>query len=267
MKKKLVILLTVVALMLSLCSCAELDKLKDAHAVVLENGNISYKNAEYKKIDDTSGHFAPCLSKTLNITEPDVPVLFSDTIGYTGEASVNDEIIMYQGYYFCRLDVYDYVKDRMMAFDMTYDTYSYDYSYFTDGYVTELVTTRVVLTKEQNEKLKEAMANSGNVISFDDLSDENIYFQTEFSPSSEDGLFNNGISFLITRADSGYYITWDPFSMDESVCSIPSEYTDVMEDIMGPLISNNKPYDRYDIEFYKDDYFLPPESADNPIEM
>lgn len=91
--------LAVVVMCLSFCGCAELDDMRESHAVWTQKGNtdsITYNGEVYKLLDNIEGHnpmYTNDWDNTLYVTEPDVPVLLSTDFGVDLQLSTDGKFI------------------------------------------------------------------------------------------------------------------------------------------------------------------------------
>lgn len=136
---------------LLLCSvftgCDELDRMKNAHAVKKENGNILLNGNEYKYVPLASRtslfNFDLVASSEIYVTEPDVPVLLSESC-YEHYGDVSED-----GKY---LYIYKAVEQVMLSVEpVQLDDYS---EYDADDYIyiyecsEDLIFNRMVMTLE-----------------------------------------------------------------------------------------------------------------------
>ncbi len=96
--------LVIVIMCMSFCGCAELDDMKESHAVWTEKGNkdsITYNGKTYKLLENNELHdpqYNQNWDNTIYVTEPDVPVLLSTDFGIDLQLSADGSII--SGYIF-----------------------------------------------------------------------------------------------------------------------------------------------------------------------
>ncbi len=116
--KKIKSILLILVLCLSLCSCAELDEMRNCHAINLGNGKLKLNDQIYILLDaqhelelnyDYSDY-----GRDIYITEPDVPVLLSQSGIHKYLPSINkDETIINDvGDFYVREDVFDAIVSK-----------------------------------------------------------------------------------------------------------------------------------------------------------
>ncbi len=213
--KKITALLLLMFMMLSLCSCAELEVLKDKQAFFNENG-IIYKDTLYKPI-----YVADNLNfsdrKSLNVTDPGVPVLASTLIDFNYSIN-NDETIIrggYDGEWYVREDKYSQYEQSVKN-GVDYTDFGFSYFDFDLGKDVDYILS---------ESEKQAVLS---LLSTEPITPEHYdYFYEELLlfEQSDDALFRKNYIYSVVcsegpDADGSYYlviydneneenITWD----------------------------------------------------------
>jgi len=101
-------------LLISFTSCMSLDDMKAAHAFYDENGAILYDGHTYYLLPECSELTVSELD-SINVTETDVPVLLSGTLGDSYDVSPQKIFLSmyYKGKIYCREDYFEDVKNRI----------------------------------------------------------------------------------------------------------------------------------------------------------
>lgn len=147
-----------------LCSCKQLDELRDCRAVYGKTEETLYfRKAEYKLLpqcddlyieDENIGY----------VTEKDVPILLSDMIGklvwFDDEALfITAERYPYGPKVWCRADIYDEMVQKIENYEL--DSFCYwnpDYDYHNEGLVQR---EYIVVTSPVDEIIRSAFAGEG----------------------------------------------------------------------------------------------------------
>ncbi len=118
LKKGLLILICAV-LTFSFVGCTQLDDMRSRHALLQENGDISWQGVVYKELP-ASHYLNPYIdsgSASLCLTEADVPVLLSESSALAYLVPCEDGTFLKlagtQQYYYCREDLYDQVMEEL----------------------------------------------------------------------------------------------------------------------------------------------------------
>ena len=142
--KKIVLSVLAVCVMLSLCSCIQLDDLKSVQAFEISDYELQYKDKTYIKLAEEGmisidmrvddGMFYNC-----RVTKKDVPVLLSSTLGSFGLVDEKRGIIDYNNAYYAREDVYPDLKKTIDNKEFTklvveLDAYDENYNYYVKHY-------------------------------------------------------------------------------------------------------------------------------------
>lgn len=194
--KKLTAIILILLVCLSLCSCAELDELKDKQAFQAENG-IIYKDNLYKLIDTKDNLYYDFNNQThLNVTEPDVPVLLSGYINLISYYINNDKTIIVGGYderFYVREDKYSQYEQSIKN-GINYTDIGFYYNFEIDGateYILSEAEKQVLLNALSSEPYNESMGI-----------DDELYLFTQ----SDDGLFRKSQQYSIIDSTGLYYI-------------------------------------------------------------
>ena len=152
--------LVIAMLCLSITGCAALDERKDTHAVWTQKGSkdsITYNGEVYKLLENEDSNnplYNSDWALLVNVTEPNVPALFSNRFGIDLHLSTDenyitgylydeykvgfnpyDEVRAFEMYtdatsgkevFYCKEDIYDEVNDRINA-EINYTGYGYEY--------------------------------------------------------------------------------------------------------------------------------------------
>ena len=238
-------LIRITALMLSvllLCSvftgCDELDRMRNAHAVKKENGNILLNGNEYKYVTFASRtslfNFDLVASSEIYVTEPDVPVLLSESFyEYYGDVSENGKYLyIYDESYdsvYCRTDEYDNLTERLeAAFEpevLAYPYYHYDYDNGEDIYGSYVLT-------EDEQKAVESVMLSVEPVQLDDYSEYNADDYIYIYECSEDLIFNRIVMTLEVKSGR-YALATDIGGGITEVRRVPDELFGVFQKIMA----------------------------------
>lgn len=146
-------LLLTLLLVLGLCGCDALDAMREAQTHYDENGDILYKGTAYKLLPESeylSPEYDVWEDGDIYITDPDVPVLLSQTL-YDERLTVSIDgnflISMSDDAVYCRAELYESVCDQIWngfeveAMRYSYDTYDEKQGVYQQAYYT--------LTQEQ----------------------------------------------------------------------------------------------------------------------
>lgn len=227
--KKILCVLLLLAVVMSFAGCAYLDNLRAQQAYLID-GNIHWGNVVYKPLPN-SDTFSPTWGYGgLNVTDPDVPVLLSESFREFRVSVSEDCLFLAYDKYYCREDVYDYWAARM---EEPFEAQVLGYYYYYWDQVTETGGDAFnVLTKEQKaavEKVLETVEpleiGEGWSINFD------LYVTLE--SATEDLMFRKDTGIVINRAGSQYYLTVNGTSLGrETIYQVPAEYNTVFSAIV-----------------------------------
>lgn len=260
MKRILAVVLSVV-LCLSLCGCRELDEMKANHATWMENGNIQWNGHTYIPLYSTDEmvyyEYVEDLnwddSEVIHVTNPDVPVLLSSTLGtngYTGadglllevnryamppSISVNDTLeYAYKNYVYCRSDVYNWTVEALQS---GYDIQEYGY-YFYDYDNGE--EKRGTLTDAQRQAIEDVI---NNVTPITVPAEESYYYDYErsltLSAYSMAHLFSQDMGELYYNNNGAYSLVVsyydDVYNRYEQFYDVPEKYTALFNDLFDKI--------------------------------
>ena len=133
MKKYIKIVLATLLMLcicFSLCSCIELDDLKAQHAVQMSDYEIVLQGKSYIEFADDEieinmgyddDEYSYC-----NVTKENVPVLLSSAQGHTAEINTKKGIILYNGRYYAREDIYPTAKEAVEQKNFTTLYFEYE---------------------------------------------------------------------------------------------------------------------------------------------
>lgn len=226
--KKFLALLLAALLCLSLCGCVDLDAMRSEHAVWQEDGSILWNGAVYRKLENVVDMDEMEFSYsyvTIYVTQPDVPVLLSDTLGDPYDVFADGTILGYYDYrlaevrytWYCREDVYDETV-AMLEKGVQLNTYCY---YYWDS--TQQLNVKYYLTEEQANAIRHVLATVTPVHS--DGLEEPIMDEIYLYASDENHLFEQGAERLFIT-ESGYCIL-----SYEYVYVVPMEYNRIFDEI------------------------------------
>lgn len=120
--KKLIALTGAVLLMLPLTGCRSLDEMRSKQA--FWNGEdrqaISFDGNSYKRLDSCADLRLPTSVNTCYITETDVPVLLSQSMGYRASVSTDHRFISNNDHIYAREDVFDTFQALIQNHPMPY---------------------------------------------------------------------------------------------------------------------------------------------------
>ncbi len=200
--KRIISILLCLIISISLCSCKELDELRDRQAFFDKDG-IIYKEKLYKRVDSTENLNFDYYND-LNVTDKDVPVLLSETINFNYSINEEQTIICddYESGGYIREDKYaEYEQSIKNGVKFT----GLGFSYFDEQ---KQKTTEYILTKEERELCLSIL--KGERIERDfEYQDIMFLFET-----SDDNLFRRDDSYTILRCNNGYYFATSEQDMD-----------------------------------------------------
>ncbi len=111
--KRGAVLLVVCAMLLCLCGCDALDRMRQNQGFWGENGEILWNGAVYKELPpDDDLYIKDDMNVVVYVTEPDVPVLLS-TFYHGYYPSKEGLFLSGAGKYYCREDRYEEIQKRI----------------------------------------------------------------------------------------------------------------------------------------------------------
>ena len=255
--KRVVALALAVALCLSLCGCRELDEMKARHATWMENGNILWNDHAYVPLYTTEGSVTYEHADDLNwddrevihVTQPDVPVLLSGTLGtngYTGAGglllkvntyippavSLHDTMGTYSNTVYCRADMYNWTVD---ALQNGYDIQEYGYYFYSYETGEE---KRGSLSNAHRQAIEDALRTAIPTDSYAEEYYNHYEYSLTISAYSTAHLFSQAIGELFCYngtyyVESSYYDGEDNYI--EKFYKIPETYTALFNDLFKNL--------------------------------
>ena len=212
MKKyiKLISVMLLATLMcLMFCSCKELDKMREDHAVWGNDARtvIVFQNAEYKLLpacNDLS--LMPDVKNSRGVvTEPDVPVLLSSTYGQSMSISKNKEMLV-SGHWendykcnkvYCRTDLYDKMVSAIESYEMNrYCVSESIYWYDEVSGIGRGMSVYRLLSEESIQIIKDALASDGRAMNNYAYNGYELYFCDE--------------TLQFVAEDDGFWIVSEP---------------------------------------------------------
>ena len=230
--KRWIAVLLVVVLCLPLCGCQRLEEMRAAHAVWQEDGSIKWDGNVYRKLVDSPEISIICDPITIWLTEEDVPVLLSETIGYYCRISRNRVILIVPGIegevLYCREDMCDFMTEHLKNPELT--TYYYKYwdhesddplgeeRYYylsvTQGSTIDQLITELEFVAVDGEFHYDVTAND---------------FRVMLGKCDSERLFGANYVLEIVRKSGTFYL----MTPDEQIAQVPSKYDDDMKIIVS----------------------------------
>ena len=206
--KKLKSILLILAVCLFLSSCAELDNMKNCHALDMGDGTLKLNNQLYKLLDiDYDGSINVDFGRQIYVTDPDVPVLLSQTGFFKHLPIINKDDTIISSYY------YDYYSNEKDTYYIREDKYDYfvntikngiDYTKFFCGPVGYNYHYPLYYFSDSQNKMFLSFINSvtpvketGNI-----YTDNYVYFGCK----SSDGIFQKEMAYQLINLDDGYCV-------------------------------------------------------------
>lgn len=259
--KFLVLVLALLMMCLCLTGCDELDNMRDLHATWTTEGNtdsITYNGVEYKRIYG-SNLPDPMFSSQFQmifVTEPDVPVLLSQTQGVALSISYDEHFIvgtLYDDYtaeydmlyssiaygyeelekvLYCKADIYDDIVAKIND-GIEYTKYGYEYyTYDEESYIDEY--NYYYLTDEEcdaiNKVVKEVEPVYNSQIAYEHR------WIIDLDKISDDGYFAKFSYEIYADNLDQYYLTNYSETIDEYThYKVPDDMSDIFEQIVEKL--------------------------------
>ncbi len=193
--KKLTAILIILLICFSICSCRELDDLRDRQAYFNKNG-IIYKDTLYKTVNISDNlNYNYTNQKNLNVTDPDVPVLVSEIIEFDYSMNEDETIIYGDGDWYVREDKYPLYEDSV-KYGINYTDFGFDYF---DEELQE--NTDYIFTKEEKELFLSLL--STEPVNRDFVVQDMLYLFEQ----SDDELFRRSDDYTVIRCEDGYYLS------------------------------------------------------------
>ncbi len=218
--KKILCIALSVLLCSSLIGCNFIDEMRLSQIYFNEKSNLVYDDKEYILLPYCEA-FTPDFSKGKNlyITEKDVPVLLSETLGEYAELSSDKLYISTSDNYntdefYARSDVYEKIADRINKGNY-FDGYLYGYSYF-DVEANEFKYVKKFISSEMQVTMD-------TILSGEEITDIDIDLLYQFEvmsiyAGSKDFLFSQ-YAFTIYKTEKYIYLVND----NERVYIVPED--------------------------------------------
>ena len=247
MKKKFrfIAMLAIMALILStLSGCMSLDDLRKDHAVYNDKQSIVYNDVEYKQIANQNGYLKPHVSDTLSniyVTEADVPVLLSQTIGSHFWVSDDGRFLIADDYtystIYCRTDCYDEIFARVTAkFVPTGYCYAYDKYNKEDYNHTEGLYH---LTDKQTAVIRKVLTTvTAEEYSFLPQLDFNNVVELE--ACSDDMLFRNYVMDIYQLSVGYCLVLQEDKDSKVTIYPVPANLGSEFADILKPMLEQEQ---------------------------
>jgi len=194
--KKIAVMLLLITVCISLCSCKELDELRDKQAFRNKN-SIIYGDELYKVFltyDELNFSFAG--AEYINVTDPDVPVLLSET--FNSHYFINeDKTIIHNDYYnewYVREDKYSEFESKIKN-GVTYSEVGFEY------YNASLGDSTDYILNESEKKTLMSLVEGETVTENFEIHEELYLFE-----QSSDRLFKRSDYYTVIRTDKDYYV-------------------------------------------------------------
>lgn len=254
--KRFSLLVLVFSMLFSLCSCFNLEALRERHAIMQDTDTVILSGKTYKRLPECDNFSPPDQEYTsLYITNPDVPLLLASSESNPAYSNKSGEIITVQPYgysdhiyyetvnyldaladskgslLFCREDVYDEMLGRINDKDKDY--------FYCARFYTDDCTMYYYLSEEQADAIKNSLAVSSNQLSDttynpfaapNSTSAPSVYIERR----SADGYFTDPEYFdysLIYQTDNGDYLFYFAGSSKFKVWKISKEYNTLFDDM------------------------------------
>ncbi len=194
--KKITAVLLLIVICFSLCSCRELDELRDSQAFFNENG-IIYKDKLYKSVNIAENlNYDYTHQEYVNVTDPGVPVLISALISFEYSTNDDETIICggYDGEWYIREDKYAQYE-KSIKNGINYTDLGFEYFDFSLGERTDYILS-------QNEKEHFLSLFTGEPIN----EEFEIYEELYFFEQSDNKLFKRTDHYCLMVTDKGYFV-------------------------------------------------------------
>lgn len=193
--KKITSMFLCLLICLSLCSCRELDELRDSQAFFNENG-IIYKDNLYKIVNISDNlNYTYANQKDINVTDPDVPVLASALIAFNYSMNEDETIIGGYSEWYVREDKYPLYEDGIKN-GINYTDFGFEYF---DESIEE--RTDYIFTKDEKDLFLSLLTGERVDRSYEV---QDIIYLFE---QSDDELFRRSDEYFIIRCEDGYYVS------------------------------------------------------------
>lgn len=253
MKKTYRILALFTALILvclSATGCNAIDEMRKNHAFYNADGSIMLDNTDYLLLPENA-FFSPYNSddtRTIEITEADVPVLLSTIWGTTGTLYNDGEILLvdYGKTCYCRKDKYEQYNALLAA---PFEPTGYCYTYFV------LDTEDTLMYIEHNYKLTADQAKAVDEILATitpSVRDENASYYSDYSQelyACDDTMLLRKDAVCLEKTGDKYYLVEYNVDSDREY-EVPTEYHVIFDGIIKQAFDAQKAEEEYYGEFY-----------------
>lgn len=232
--KKTVLLVLALCVMLSLCSCIQLDDLKSVQAFEISDYELQYKDKTYIKLAEEGiitidmhvddGTFYNC-----RVTKEDVPVLLSRTLGSYALVDEKKGIIDYNNAYYAREDVYPSLKKTIDNREFTklvaqFDAYDENFNYYIETYE---------FTKQEEKVINNILKSTKTLVA----EEVDIYsYNWEFDAyKSDDSVIIKEYAFSLysNPEKEEYYLVYtnDTYNSMPEIHQVPKKYNEMFKNI------------------------------------
>ena len=224
--KRIVALALALLLCLPLCSCKELDDMRDRQAVRQKDGTLLFNEQIYKVL--------PYTGEALNqdtdydgqimVTELGVPVLLSKMMGSYARTLGDGAFIEFDAYdneYYCREDLYD---ELVAVVEENAPISKYYYTYYIPRNID------YILTVEQMAVIDAVLRHAEELV---DPKEVHTNYSLKLYGLTEDGWFRKNvcrIEYNIDYSDNHYYLVPD---IGSQYIRVPEEYEPIFTEIVA----------------------------------
>lgn len=254
-------LVLVACLMLACFSgCASMDDLKARHAVWGDEkqNSILWQGEEYVYLLQETYEGTPYTtlydwSKTLYVTEPDVPTLLASSYGLYTQVSVNGNYLSCNSRVFCKADQYDALK-AIVDSGLKTDRYGYIY------YDNENGEQKLRTFTEAESELLDTIIDETLDGEQQKTPSENTWYLCEIQYCYVDTELIRYTELDLMQSENGYYLSYaveveqdeeelkelygedwediDWMTEEWITCPIPAEYNEQIEEWFAPVIES-----------------------------
>lgn len=215
--KKFVSAILILIICFSLCSCKELDEMRDKHAIHTADG-IIYKDKLYKSVDDTA-ELNFLNYKTIHSTDKDVPVLLSEIFCINNYMNHDETIICRYSWQSSDRDTYYVIADKYPEYEDSIKN-GINYTEFGFAYYDSRLgeTVEYILSASEKQFMSDALSSVPDDINY--VIDNEIKLFTQ----SDNRLFRKRSRYSIIFADARYFIgEYDENGYLLKVYDVPSQ--------------------------------------------
>ncbi|MBQ2971530.1 MAG: hypothetical protein IJE16_03150 [Ruminococcus sp.] len=259
-RKFLVLILALTMMCLCLTGCDELDTMREKHAFFVEEDNadaITYNGETYLKIEKTGNLPDPLYNNndysSVYVTNPDVPVLLSQSLGNWLDISADGNFLYgyiytpfeteYSGVYessveslYVKDEFYDTVKAKIEE-GIEYPMYGYSYYVYEDEDDFEGTSHYYYLNSDEiaaiNKVIEEVKPTDNEDVIYD------YYYVLNFDKVSADKFFGMYSYELYYNKYDGYYLSNYSESLDtHSYYKVPESMTEIFDEISSHCNGN-----------------------------